>query len=86
MAEQLVSQSIPALQDMNKMALYAIQLAKLITLESDLYAGKFVHLVGLILVHSVSSGQTLMEKDAAVLSSVVVVGAMLVTLIRVALA
>lgn len=86
MVELLVSQSIHALQDMNKTVHSATPVARLVTMELDQFVGVTVLPVGLILAHSVKSGQTLREKDAAAQSSVAVEVVLLDTLTLVALA
>jgi len=86
MVEQLVSRSIHALLVMNKTVPSAIQPASLVIMVSDQYAGAIAHLVGLILAHSVRSGQTLREKAAVVPSSVAAAVVLMDTLILVALA
>jgi len=86
MVELLVSRSIHALQVMNKTVPSVIQPANLVTMVLDQYVGRTVHPVGLILAHSVKSGQTLREKDAAAQSSVAAVVVLLDTLTLVALA
>lgn len=86
MAEPLVSQSMFALPELNKMELFAIQHARLATTVLDLSAGNLAHQVGLILEHSAKSGLIRRERVAAAQSLVAAVVALLDTLTPVALA
>jgi len=84
MAEQLASQSIPAHPDTINPELYATQIVRLVTMESDLSAGNPALLAGLILVLFAVSQSISMEKDAVVPFSVAVVTATPDTLMMVA--
>jgi len=83
-AEQLASQSIPAHPDTINPELFATQIVRLVTMESDLSAGNLALLAGLILVLSAVSQSISMEKNAVVPFSVAVITATLVTLMMVA--
>jgi len=83
-AEQLASQSIPAHPDTINPEPFAIQIVRLVTMESDPSAGNPALLAGLILVHFAVSQSISMEKDAAVPFSVAVIIATLDTLMMVA--
>jgi hypothetical protein len=84
MVDLLASQSIPALQDMRKMELFAIQIASLVSMESDLCVGSHALLVGLTLERSARNGHILMEKAAVVQSSVAAITVQVAILIMVA--
>jgi len=83
-AEQLASQSIPALPDIINPVPFAIQIVRLVTMESDPSAGNPALLAGLILVLFAVSLSISMEKDAVVPFSVAVVTATPDTLMMVA--
>lgn len=86
MVELPVSQFIPVQQVMKKMEHFVIRRARLATIQSGLYAGKVVHLVGPIKERFAESVLISMAKDAAVQFSVVVIIAEAVILMMVALA
>lgn len=83
-AEQLASQSIPALPDTINPVPFATQIVRLVTMESDPSAGNPALLVGLILVLFAVSQSISMEKDAVALFSAAAVVAEVVTLMMVA--
>jgi hypothetical protein len=86
MVEPPGSQSILVLQDTINLVLFATPIARQATMESDQFAGNLALLVGLILVRFAVSQSISMEKDVAVLFSVAVIIAEMVTLMMVALA
>jgi len=83
-AEQLASQSIPVLPDIINPVLFATQIVRLVTMESDPSAGNPALLVGLILVLFAVSQSISTAKDAVALFSVAVVAATPDTLMMVA--